>query len=88
MYDALLRCNYTTFEISLKPYLGDIHKIYAGYVHLKAFFFSEKRFTWPLAAHIPLKELLFFSKRLRMAKVKSPFYQELTYNIKTSYCAG
>jgi len=40
MCDALLRCNYSSFEISFKPYSEHIHKIYAGYLHLKAFFFS------------------------------------------------
>jgi len=40
MYDALLEYNYTSFEISFKLYSEHIHKIYGGYTHLKAFFFS------------------------------------------------
>jgi len=40
MYDALLECNYTSFEISFKLYSEHIHKIYAGYVNLKALFLS------------------------------------------------
>jgi len=90
MYDALLTCNYTSFEISFRPYSEHIHRIYASLVHLKAFFFSKKKecFTWPLEAHIPLKELLFlFLNCLEWQKAKSSFNQELTFNIKTSYCA-
>jgi len=40
MYDALLGCNYTSFETLFKLYSEHIHKRYAGFVHLKAFFFS------------------------------------------------
>jgi len=42
MYDALLGYNYTSFKISFKLYSEHIHKIYTGYVYLKAFFFSKK----------------------------------------------
>jgi len=40
MYDALLGCSYTSIETSIKLYSEHIHKRYAGFVHLKAFFFS------------------------------------------------
>jgi len=42
MFDALLGCNQTSFEISFKLYSEHVHKIYVGYVHLKAFFLFLK----------------------------------------------
>jgi len=53
MFFALLGCNQTSLEILFKLYLEHIDKIYLYYVHLKASFFSQKCFTWPLEARIP-----------------------------------